>query len=138
MASNSEEFSLAVDKIIERTKGKINKIVRKIALDMSSRVIMLTPVDTGRARANWMVGIGTSKQGETVDATDKKGNSTITKVMGDLSDYDYEKDDSIFITNSVPYIGPLEHGHSSQAPNGMVKVTVAEFKDFVEKASKSR
>lgn len=38
------------------------------------------------------------------------------------------------ISNSVPYIRALEYGHSSQAPNGMVRITMAEWLDIVSKA----
>lgn len=35
------------------------------------------------------------------------------------------------ISNNVEYIIPLEFGHSKQSPNGMVRVTIAEFQSIV-------
>lgn len=37
------------------------------------------------------------------------------------------------INNSVPYIGTLEEGNSTQAPNGMVRVTLEEVPDMIDK-----
>jgi hypothetical protein len=34
---------------------------------------------------------------------------------------------AIFITSNLPYMEALENGHSGQAPNGMVRITVAEI-----------
>ena len=34
----------------------------------------------------------------------------------------------IYISNALPYALPLEYGHSQQAPNGMIRVTVEDWK----------
>ncbi|MNJ81742.1 hypothetical protein D3C77_807050 [compost metagenome] len=39
-----------------------------------------------------------------------------------------------FIVNNLPYAIPLEYGHSSQAPAGMVRVTLANFQRIVDEA----
>ena len=39
----------------------------------------------------------------------------------------------ITINNNVPYIGLLEEGNSTQAPNGMVRVTLEEVPDIISK-----
>ena len=38
--------------------------------------------------------------------------------------------DYIYVTNDAPYIRALEYGHSAQAPNGMVRRTMAEMPDI--------
>ena len=42
--------------------------------------------------------------------------------------------DTAYLVNNLPYAVPLEYGHSSQAPAGMVRVTIAEFQQIVEAA----
>jgi hypothetical protein len=37
------------------------------------------------------------------------------------------------VSNNVPYITALEHGHSSQAPQGMVGITMLEAPALVER-----
>lgn len=133
-ADNS--FSLAVDAWIQKSKEITNKVIRKVAFDMSNGIIQKTPVKTGRARMNWALGIGTPNT-QTTDSVDPGGSAAANLILSGLADYDYESGNPIFITNSLPYIVPLENGHSTQAPNGMVKITVAEFQNYVEGAGKS-
>lgn len=123
-------FSISLDTWITRTKKNTNKAIRKIALDLSARIIQATPVDTGRARANWMLGIGTPDLSTSSDE-DKSGHTTTASVMSGLENYNYESGHSIFITNSLPYIARLENGHSKQAPNGMVKIALAEYSSLI-------
>jgi hypothetical protein len=40
----------------------------------------------------------------------------------------------IYIVNNLPYAIPLEYGHSSQAPQGMVRLAAIEFQQLVDEA----
>lgn len=133
MATNN--FDLSIKKWVEKTKGRVNQVVRKVVFDVDARLITKTPVDTGMAQSNWMLSSGTYSTA-TTDEHDLTGAIGLKRAADFIANYDFTKGDSVFITNSMPYIGPLENGHSKQAPNGMVKVTVAEFKDIVENAGK--
>lgn len=124
-----------VSKWVRKAKGNTSAVVRKIVFDLGARVIMRTPVDTGRARANWMFSIGTPDR-STTDALDTTtgtnsggvGNSVAKANLSTaLANYDPFKNPIIYFTNSVPYIGKLEYGSSKQAPQGMIRLTVAEF-----------
>lgn len=94
-----------------------NEVAVILGLQIQKGISMKTPVDTGRARANWFMAEGApetsttdAKTPKTYDRADFQGNGV-----------------PIFITNSLPYIVPLEYGHSKQAPAGMVRVTLAEI-----------
>jgi len=101
-----------------------SRLSRKIALQILRGTVLRTPVDTGRARANWQVTIGAPASGE-VDALDKDGGATMESGVGALSGMPPFA--SIWITNNLPYINRLEFDSwSSQAPDGMLRVTVAE------------
>lgn len=39
-------------------------------------------------------------------------------------------DETIYIQNNLPYIKALEYGHSKQAANGMVGVTLANAEQY--------
>jgi len=41
----------------------------------------------------------------------------------------------VWISNNVDYIEELEHGHSWQAPHGMLAVTVAELRELFSSAA---
>ena len=95
-----------------------------LALTLDRKIVERTPVDTGRARANWFVAEGAPRI-ETTTATTPVARPPLTG------------DSVIYITNSLPYIVPLEYGHSGQAPNGMVRIALAEVLGslFVGKAA---
>jgi hypothetical protein len=111
-------FALDIEKFSKDVGLEINLVVRKISLDAYTRVTKKTPVDTGRARANWNLSVGYIDTKTTKSVMQKSPmlskNTGLTK--------------AIYITNSLPYINALEHGHSKQAPRGMVGVTMNELK----------
>ena len=115
-----------------KTERKMTQIGRKVALELFKRVIYKTPVDTGRARSNWQVTIGTTASG-TVEIDDKSGAATMGKAVADSRGL--KAGDTIYLTNNLPYIRKLEEGWSRQAPAGMVALTVQEFAAVVNQIS---
>ncbi|QKJ16615.1 hypothetical protein [Yersinia kristensenii] len=88
----------------------------------------------GRFRGNWQVGLDIQPDGET-GRIDKSGNMTMA-----VGNYMLEQfkvgTKAIYFTNNVPYAYRLEFGHSSQAPNGMVRITAEDaVKYFTEAAN---
>lgn len=85
----------------------------------------------GRFRGNWMFSIGSpdSTTTEEVDPTGAKSTARI--VSGAI---EFKAGDPCYITNSLGYAIPLEFGHSTQAPGGMVRITVARFQQIVLEA----
>ena len=122
------QFANDLAKFEAKTSEKLDLAVRKIALELFSRIIMRTPVDTGRARANWQVAIGTIPSG-TLELNDKSGQATINKVQA--ASMGLVAGDVIYLTNNLPYAVPLEEGYSQQAPAGMVALTVQDFQSVV-------
>lgn len=89
----------------------------------------------GRFRANWQYQLG-SPDISTSEATDKSG----AKALGDIrAKLGKNAAGGIhYLTNSLPYGIRLEEGWSKrQAPNGMVAITILEFKPIVEAAAKA-
>jgi len=119
-------FSLDLSRFCKNANADMQTVIRKISFEAFRRIVLRTPVDTGRARANWGVAIGTP--GTTYDITlaDKSGQATLAKAADGTMGWNCRG--SIFLTNNLPYIGALEYGHSQvQAPNGMVRVTMEEM-----------
>lgn len=85
----------------------------------------------GRFRANWQFQIATPAAGE-VDAVDSSGNKTLGVIQAGIQTL--KLGDTAYLVNNLPYAIPLEYGHSSQAPAGMVGTTVAEFQQIVLEA----
>ena len=114
--------------------GVLTAVVKKVAFELHNSIVIKTPIDTGRARGNWLIATGSIPRGvvdRTLSAPDTAG------ALAALADYDAASGISIYIANNLDYIGALEDGHSGQAPSGMVAITVAEFQAHVAKAAAS-
>lgn len=86
----------------------------------------------GRFRGNWQVSFDAPTTDET-GRIDKTGN--LTKAAGNYTLSLFKVGmKAIYFCNNVPYAYPLEMGHSTQAPGGMVRITAAEFQRFFEEA----
>lgn len=116
----------------EKTQVKLETVVRKAAIDLQGGVVLRSPVDTGRFRSNWMVGIG-AQNTSTVTTEDKTGATSLGRVEAAMSTW--KPGQTIWLTNSLPYAARLEFDSwSKQAPGGMVRLTVQDWRDYVRKA----
>lgn len=114
------------DRAIEKAKKSVEDAIlntsKKLAIQINQVVILATPVDTGRARANWIASLknaNTSQQ----DSEDKAGGPTIAKNNDTINSM--SEPVNIHISNNLEYIVPLNNGHSKQAPAGFVETAVA-------------
>ena len=117
-------FASQVKAFADGTEEKINRAFRRSALDVLRRLVVRSPVDTGRFRGNWQTGVNDAPSGD-IPSKDKGGSATIND--GESSIASAKVGDSIFIVNNLPYAIALENGHSGQAPHGMVAITIAEW-----------
>lgn len=114
-----------------KTGITFDKIVRKVCIDLTRDLVMLTPVDTGLARSNWFNGntrITTVNEGTAM----KSGAPSIAGAARFASTL--KAGGVFYITNNLPYIMKLEYGSSTQAPSGMVRITAQRWQKIVNKA----
>lgn len=145
-------FSLNIEEWVKRTKRDVDKVCRAITIELFTRVVLKTPVDTGRARGNWQMDIDKMPTG-TLTLVDKNRH---TKIAADLAGRPVAGHVA-YLVNNLPYIGVLEYGgypnppkkgswvkgrgydvkssggFSRQAPAGMVRISVQEISDVVQK-----
>lgn len=123
-------FSEDIAKWADKAKLGYDEVATASMLAISTSIITMTPVDTGRARGNWLPNKGTPKDGTTnnTKVDFDKVEQTIKESIGDV----------FYLTNNLPYIKALEfEGHSDQAPAGMVRVSIENFqKNLVDATSK--
>lgn len=123
-------FSIPIAALAERMKEDLDTAVRKATLRLFRSVVLRTPVDTGRARANWNVSFGAADYSVTVSTNQARGLAEAEKALalpvGGIT----------YISNGLPYIRLLEHGYSRQAPQGMVRLAAAEFARAVQAATR--
>ena len=91
---------------------------KKIALEVFVRVVRRTPVDTGRARGGWQISIDNIPSEETGSTSAPGENEALSALAG------LGQNQTVFISNNVPYILFLEEGSSTQAPNGMLALAL--------------
>ena len=125
MANNAAQFAIELDKELDDLLDEeVGLIKQKVAMTALQKVVLRSPVDTGRFRGNWNVAIEQADLSIS-DDVDRSGGDTINAgsavIMGS------QPFDVIFISNNLPYAGVLEGGWSLQAPGGMVAITVAEI-----------
>lgn len=135
MASTQQQGLFSFDRDLAKfadTMGiQLTTVVKKIGFDLFRRIILKTPVDTGRARASWTLAINAPDRSvadpgahqEYQTGADGAAEAKATAVMASLQAGKYEP---VWISNNLPYIEALEHGHSQQAPQGMVALSIAE------------
>ena len=114
-------FSDDIRRFNEKAEKAATKVFRGTALGLMNKIIMRTPVDTGRLRGNWFSSI----------------NRPITQIDGNSEGYNQTASraklgDSIFFVNNLPYASVIENGNKSRQPAGMIKTTIAEFRQVVE------
>ena len=124
------KFSSDLANFARKTGISMDKVVRKISLDLMRDLVMGTPVDTGHARSNWFV--GTNRDGGIDKAMAKNGSPSFARAAQFATAL--RAGGVFYITNNLPYIMRLEYGHSKvQAPLGWVRSTVANWQKTVDR-----
>jgi len=122
-------WSIPLDRLAQKYKKRIEDVTRRATFEVFSSVKNMSPVDTGRFRANWNVSYG-SIDYRTSNATDAaqaqvQVNKALTLPVGGI----------VYMANSLPYARRLEYeGWSNQAPSGMVRVSAENFSNMVREA----
>ena len=118
--SNAIDFNKDLHKFVAGLDIEHAKFIKLVAYKVFNGVVQRTPVDTGIARASWVVGVG------------KKHpyHIAIPGATATFPNFDYRffkgRVNKVVISNYVPYIFMLENGSSKQAPYGMAAITVRE------------
>ena len=120
LESSLKNFNNAISKFSRKLISEdLVTFHKTIALLVLRGVVLKTPVDTGRARGNWQVTINNQAEGE-VDPRDSI--SAGQQQLASIKPFDV-----VWISNNVPYIEFLEEGSSTQAPEGMLALTLEEI-----------
>jgi len=125
-------FTADLNKYAQQTESDIGEAKQAIVFSIFGQVIKRTPVDTGRAKNNWTVtenkpavGVNSNESRAPIGSLSSRSLQELSKITDDLT--------LDILTNNLPYIERLEFGSSSQAPAGMVRITVREFSAIAKK-----
>lgn len=115
------------ERTIKAVQANASRTIMRVAFQCANELKIATPVDTGWARANWLVSIGAPTDAKTVNDGQKgQGNaSTTAQQAGEaqLLVYNTNKG-NIYLQNNVPYIQKLNEGSSPKAPAGFVEMAI--------------
>ncbi|MEN0582271.1 HK97 gp10 family phage protein [Phytobacter palmae] len=112
----AKAWSIDPTLFVKQVEEDVCKQLRVISIQLLNEIVMRSPVDTGRFRANNHVSIGSPDFSVTAN-TDKSGGPTLQQgsaVIAQGKPYSV-----IYIQNNLPYAEALENGHSKQAPTGL-------------------
>jgi hypothetical protein len=144
-------FADDIARFAKKAKRRKVEVVTVTFFKLNELVIYANPVITGRSRGGWIASIGSIPSG--TGGLDKNGAATISnanavavKAVGSI----------YYLVNNVKYIGTLEYGgypnppkvgswdkitqsykilsvggYSKQAPAGMVRISIAQIKNFI-------
>jgi hypothetical protein len=115
-----------------KTGIRMDKVVRKVLLDFFRDLLVSTPVDTGNARSNWFFGFTRLDSTQPQTSASKNGSPSLKRCLDFAANL--HAGGVFYITNNVVYIMRLEYGSSTQAPDGMARVTVARWQNYVNSA----
>ena len=122
---SAAQFKLELDAEWAAKVDDIAEAVAGIGLELLTRTVRKTPVDTGRAKGNWLVSFGVPDPMTDITNLDKNGGATISEGANKLGTYP-DTLPVVYIQNNLPYANRLENGWSGQAPQGMLGLSVAE------------
>ena len=112
-------FSKRFTTLTENFLKGVDKVVKTAAIVADRELVISTPVDTGRARSNWIVSIGpSSNQIREIISLE----SNLAQSKSTIESRTFGQD--IAITNNLTYISRLNEGYSAQAPAGFVQDAV--------------
>lgn len=147
--TNTGEFNLNLSKAIAKAKENGTALVRKVAIDLNTKVVEKTPRDLGNAKNRWALSLKIPDQ--TQYGPDLNGAGAIARAIKGIAAF--VPGDTIFVTNNLPYIRVLEYGlygkpegtangrktkngFSIQATSGFARITFKEVKSEFNKKIK--
>lgn len=120
---------LQIRAIVRGMTGVMERVVRKVTLDVTANLIETTPVDTGWARANWVPSISAPFIASLANAQRTPADvasASSQQSAGKAKVFGYKAHmGKVFVTNNVPYIIDLNMGTSRQATPGLVQRAIA-------------
>lgn len=135
-----KQFSQNLKKRAEFVSKNVPKAVRATALAVDQQVVQSTPVDTGRARSNWIASLNqpvtVNREPYSAGENGSTGAANVAAAIQQAASVisTAKSGNSIWISNSVPYIGRLNEGSSAQAPANFVETSLMRGVEVVRRA----
>ncbi len=132
----AETFDISqIAQYAEKAKKDLDKVTRSVILQISTNIIIRTPVDSGRLINNWYPSFDIPST-QTTNRTGAKGSAAVSRVSKTLPVNIKLEGRTFYLSNNLPYAYRIEYeGYSKvKAPAGMVRISVAEANQALAKA----
>ena len=113
--------------------GALDELGRQVGIATRRSVASRTPVLTGRAAASWRTDVN-----EAVEVAQPETYFNPSSPVEDGVDAveEFTFGDNLIVSNSLPYIEPLNSGSSAKAPAGFIEATTGELPAIAEEAAR--
>lgn len=124
-------FQADLKKFAKQIGVNVDIVTRKVALDIHNGVTLKNPVapDSGRSRASWQIQRDTPSTRVMPEGYSGGAVGGLRDAQANQSNIQPRPNAPygvIWVSNALPYVERLEYGWSKQAPQGMVRITLAE------------
>lgn len=144
MSAGTLKFQASLVEWQAKLGPRMNEALDRVGVAIAKEVIVGdqyspgTPIDTGYARASWFVSLAepSAQTVKTIDGAGRGayGDGTAALDVASLSFEGFRPGMHAYLSNNASYIGVLEYGSSRQAPEGMVRITLAHAQAIVDDA----
>lgn len=115
-----------IEKVKVHLTQNMTQVLVLLMAEVDARLKMKSPVDTGRFRASWTIGVGQPDSTVAPDVVQGQVAIPEPRIPAITMGATY------YHANSLPYARRLEYGWSKQAPAGMVRLTAAEVPQILQ------
>ncbi|BBH12908.1 HK97 gp10 family phage protein [Chromobacterium haemolyticum] len=119
-------FAVELERFADGAKKSLDAKCREITLHLFRGVILKSPVDTGRLRGSW--GVGVTPTPGPQDSMDKTGSQSLGRVVAALKPGVFIGGGMMTLMTNLPYAHRIEFDGWShtKAPAGMARLALAE------------
>lgn len=120
-----KQFVLSLKKFGAEQPKVVSRLMRRGAFLVMGDLVRGSPVDTGRFRSSWFVGVGQPNRSVAPERAKKGGSATESLArVRELTPENVDGTKPIYLSNNLPYAAALADGHSQQAPSGWIDAAV--------------
>jgi len=129
--NDPKEFARRLDRVAIGLANNVEQMMKAAATNADEELVRRTPVDTGRARSNWIASVGAPSTFAKINAAPKAISEKVRLANAQAAQASAFAQarpviaawtlaqGGLFITNNVIYVQQLDRGSSNQAPRGM-------------------
>jgi hypothetical protein len=138
------EFNASLERYAKQLAPFLDEVVQNVGFEVFENIVVGgefapgTPVDTGFARNSWWVSLGNPglprqpvlpEERVAVDITSiDAAHPVIAQAHAGLD---------LWLLSNTAYMLDLEYGHSAKAPQGMIRLTLAQAQEIVDKIARA-